>query len=65
MLLPQELQFLKYLRQANVKLTEYEFPPHKIANMQVLMPLLRPYYAMKASVKGSMKVLLGRATSEP
>jgi ATP-dependent RNA helicase DDX18/HAS1 len=51
MLLPQELQFLKYLRQANVKLTEYEFPPHKIANMQVLMPLLRPYYAMKASVK--------------
>jgi ATP-dependent RNA helicase DDX18/HAS1 len=56
MLLPQELQFLKYLRQANVKLTEYEFPPHKIANMQVLMPLLGPYYAIQASGKALLRL---------
>jgi hypothetical protein len=34
LLLPQELQFLKYLRHANVELTEFEFPQNKIANIQ-------------------------------
>ena len=34
MLMPQELGFLKYLKQAKVPLHEYEFPSHKIANVQ-------------------------------
>ncbi|KAJ2681366.1 ATP-dependent RNA helicase, partial [Coemansia spiralis] len=33
-LLPSELGFLRYLKQAKVPLNEYQFPPHKIANVQ-------------------------------
>lgn len=34
-LLPTELGFLKYLRAAKVTMNEYEFPDHKIAQVQV------------------------------
>lgn len=37
-LIPQELGFLKYLRAAKVALNEYEFPTHKVANVQVRLP---------------------------
>ncbi|KAJ2790541.1 ATP-dependent RNA helicase, partial [Coemansia helicoidea] len=33
-LLPSELGFLRYLKQAKVPLNEYQFPPNKIANVQ-------------------------------
>jgi ATP-dependent RNA helicase DDX18/HAS1 len=33
-LLPSELGFLKYLKQAKVPLNEFEFPTSKIANVQ-------------------------------
>ena len=33
-LIPEELQFLKYLRAAKVPLNEYEFPENKIAKVQ-------------------------------
>ncbi|CAL8467629.1 g7167 [Coccomyxa elongata] len=34
MLLPQEIGFLKYLKEAKVPLNEYEFPQSKLANVQ-------------------------------
>jgi len=34
-LLPKELGFLTYLKQAKIPLNEYEFPPTKIANVQL------------------------------
>ena len=59
MLLPQELQFLKYLRQANVSLTEYEFPPHKIANMQnQLEALITKNYYLHRSAKDAYRSYL-------
>jgi ATP-dependent RNA helicase DDX18/HAS1 len=33
-LMPEELGFLRYLKQANVPLNEYTFPPNKISNVQ-------------------------------
>ncbi len=33
-LLPEELNFLKYLKQANVPLNEYDFPTSKVSNIQ-------------------------------
>ena len=34
-LLPEELRFLKYLKQAKVPLNEYELPLAKLSNVQV------------------------------
>ena len=34
MLMPEELRFLKFLKEAKVPLNEYEFPPSKLANVQ-------------------------------
>ena len=50
-LLPQELQFLKYLRQAKVPLSEYEFPPNKLANVQAQLEKLvsKNYYLHKSA----------------
>lgn len=50
-LLPQELQFLKYLRQAKVPLSEYEFPPSKLANVQAQLEKLvsKNYYLHKSA----------------
>jgi ATP-dependent RNA helicase DDX18/HAS1 len=59
MLLPQELLFLKYLRQANVTLTEYEFPAHKIANMQgQLESLIAKNYYLNRSAKDAYRSYL-------
>jgi ATP-dependent RNA helicase DDX18/HAS1 len=46
---PQELAFLKYLRQAKVPLSEYEFPPSKLANVQAQLEKLvsKNYYLHK------------------
>lgn len=33
-LLPSEINYLKYLREAKVQLNEYEFPKEKIVDMQ-------------------------------
>lgn len=33
-LMPEEVGFLQFLKQANVPLNEYSFPPNKIANVQ-------------------------------
>eukprot|EP00966_Prymnesium_polylepis_P310436 7172390-Prymnesium_polylepis.1 len=50
-LLPDELAFLKYLRQARVPLNEYEFPPHKLANVQAQLEKLvgKNYYLHKSA----------------
>lgn len=50
-LLPAELQFLKYLKQAKVPLSEYEFPPHKLANVQAQLEKLvsKNYYLHKSA----------------
>ncbi|KAJ1965546.1 ATP-dependent RNA helicase [Dipsacomyces acuminosporus] len=39
-LLPSELGFLRYLKQAKVPLNEYQFPPNKIANVQAQLEML-------------------------
>lgn len=48
---PQELAFLKYLRQAKVPLSEYEFPPSKLANVQAQLEKLvsKNYYLHKSA----------------
>lgn len=33
-LLPSELGFLRYLKEAKVPLNEFSFPPNRIANVQ-------------------------------
>ena len=45
-LLPEELPFLRYLKQAKVPLNEYDFPKSKIANVQTQMEHLieKNYY---------------------
>ena len=50
-LLPQELAFLKYLKQAKVPLNEYEFPPTKLANVQAQLEKLvaKNYYLHKSA----------------
>jgi ATP-dependent RNA helicase DDX18/HAS1 len=42
-LLPEELEFLKYLKHAKVPLNEYEFPTKKILNVQAQVL----FYSMK------------------
>ncbi|KAJ2782827.1 ATP-dependent RNA helicase [Coemansia javaensis] len=39
-LLPSELGFLRYLKQAKVPLNEYQFPPNKVANVQTQLEKL-------------------------
>jgi len=50
-LLPQELAFLKYLKQAKVPLSEYEFPSSKLANVQAQLEKLvaKNYYLHKSA----------------
>ncbi|KAL1522854.1 hypothetical protein AB1Y20_017821 [Prymnesium parvum] len=50
-LLPEELAFLKYLREARVPLNEYEFPPNKLANVQAQLEKLvgKNYYLHKSA----------------
>ena len=53
-LMPSELGFLRYLRQAKVPLNEYEFPERKIANIQSQLEALieKNYYLHKAGRDG-------------
>jgi len=64
MLLPQELQFLKYLRHANVALTEYEFPESKIANIQAQLEALitKNYYLNRSAKEAYRSYLLAYAS---
>eukprot|EP00741_Cyanophora_paradoxa_P000732 tig00000441_g705.t1 len=50
-LTPEELGFLKYLKQAKVPLNEYEFPASKIANVQSQLERLmeKNYYLHKSA----------------
>lgn len=50
-LLPQELNFLKYLKQANVTVNEYEFPAAKLANVGAQLEKLvsKNYYLHKSA----------------
>jgi len=50
-LLPSELAFLRYLKQAKVPLNEYEFPAEKLAQVQAQMEKLieRNYYLNKSA----------------
>jgi ATP-dependent RNA helicase DDX18/HAS1 len=58
-LLPSELGFLKYLKQAKVPLNEYQFPPSKIANIQSqLVRLLEKNYYLHQSAKDGYRSYL-------
>ncbi|EOD29706.1 hypothetical protein EMIHUDRAFT_418435 [Emiliania huxleyi CCMP1516] len=50
-LLPQEMAFLKYLKQANVPVSEFEFPASKLANVEAQLQKLvaKNYYLHKSA----------------
>jgi len=57
--LPQELGYLNYLKSAKVPLSEYEFPQHKIANVQTqLEKLVEKNYYLYHSARGAYKSYL-------
>lgn len=58
-LIPQELGFLQFLRNANVTLNEYEFPPAKLANIQpALTKLVETNYYLHKSAKDAYRSYL-------
>jgi len=58
-LLPTELGFLKYLKQARVPLNEYEFPLSRIANVQVqLEHLVEKNYYLHRSARDAYRSYL-------
>lgn len=58
-LVPEELGFLKYLKQAKVPLNEYEFPDNKIANIQSqLEKLIEKNYYLHKSAREAYKSYL-------
>ena len=63
-LLPSELGFLRYLKQAKVPLNEYEFPLHKIANIQVQLEKLieKNYYLSKSATEAYRSYLQAYAS---
>lgn len=64
LLLPQELQFLKYLRHAGAELTEFEFPMNKIANIQSQLDALiaKNYYLHRSAKDAYRSYLLAYAS---
>lgn len=60
MLMPQELGFLKYLKHAKVPLHEYDFPAHKIANVQSQLERLveKNYYLHQSAREAYRSYLL-------
>lgn len=50
-LMPEEVGFLRYLKQAGVPLSEYSFPTSKLANVQTQLERLieKNYYLHKSS----------------
>ena len=63
-LLPEEVAFLKYLRQAKVSLQEYEFPVKKIANVGTQMQMLieKNFYLNKSAREAYRSYLLSYAS---
>lgn len=63
-LLPSELGFLRYLKQAKVPLNEYEFPPNKITNVQSQLEKLieKNYYLNKSAKDGYRSYLQAYAS---
>lgn len=63
-LLPEELGFLKYLKHAKVPLNEYEFPDHKIANVQSQLEKLveKNYYLHRSAREGYRSYLQSYAS---
>ncbi|KAJ2084176.1 ATP-dependent RNA helicase [Coemansia sp. RSA 988] len=63
-LLPSELGFLRYLKQAKVPLNEYQFPPNKIANVQSQLEKLieKNYYLNKSARDGYRSYLQSYAS---
>ncbi|KAI9503891.1 ATP-dependent RNA helicase [Coemansia sp. RSA 1358] len=63
-LLPSELGFLRYLKQAKVPLNEYQFPPNKIANVQSQLEKLieKNFYLNKSARDGYRSYLQAYAS---
>ncbi|KAI8927466.1 P-loop containing nucleoside triphosphate hydrolase protein [Entophlyctis helioformis] len=63
-LLPGELGFLRFLKQAKVPLNEYQFPPSKIANVQSQLERLieKNYYLNKSAKDGYRSYLQAYAS---
>jgi ATP-dependent RNA helicase DDX18/HAS1 len=63
-LLPSELGFLRYLKQAKVPLNEYEFPRSKIANVQMELEALieKNYYLNQSAREGYRSYLQAYAS---
>jgi ATP-dependent RNA helicase DDX18/HAS1 len=63
-LLPEETAFLRYLREAKVNLSEYEFPSHKIANIssQLISLIEKNYYLHKSAKDAYRSYLLSYAS---
>eukprot|EP01017_Pseudomicrothorax_dubius_P038558 TRINITY_DN5796_c0_g1_i3.p1 TRINITY_DN5796_c0_g1~~TRINITY_DN5796_c0_g1_i3.p1 ORF type:complete len:433 (-),score=113.92 TRINITY_DN5796_c0_g1_i3:274-1572(-) len=63
-LLPEEIAYLRYLKQAKVSLNEYEFPENKLANVQEQFEKLiqRNYYLHIAAREGYRSYLQAYAS---
>lgn len=63
-LLPSELGFLRFLKQAKVPLNEYQFPPSKIANVQMQLEKLieKNYYLNRSAREGYRSYLQAYAS---
>ena len=63
-LTPEETGFLRYLKAAKVTLNEYEFPTHKVANVQSQLQSLieKNYYLNKAARDAYRSYLLAYAS---
>ena len=63
-LLPSELGFLRYLKQAKVPLNEYDFPENKLTNVQGQMEKLieKNYYLNKSAKEGYRSYLQAYAS---
>jgi ATP-dependent RNA helicase DDX18/HAS1 len=63
-LTPEETGFLRYLKAAKVSLNEYEFPSHKVANVQSQLQRLieKNYYLNKAARDAYRSYLLAYAS---
>ncbi|RKP19239.1 ATP-dependent RNA helicase HAS1 [Rozella allomycis CSF55] len=63
-LLPSELGFLRFLKNAKVPLNEYQFPTNKIANVQIQLEKLisKNFYLNKSAKDGYRSYLLAYAS---
>ena len=63
-LLPSELGFLRYLKQAKVPLNEYEFPTNKVSNIQSQLEKLveKNYYLNRSARDGYRSYLQAYAS---